>query len=93
MMILHCKSIVKLRTSENWKKQLQRTWVLVISPKDLFKSEKVNIFRKSSGLSSYYVLDLNLNMLDMAFGISYTHALVQFSKRQPQFLINSYARN
>ena len=91
MMILHCKSIFKPRTSGNWKKQLQRTWALVISSKDLFKSEKVNLFRKSSGLLCYYVLDLN--MLEMVFEISYTHTLVQFSKRQPKFLINSYARN
>ena len=91
MMILHCKSIFKPRTSVNWKKQLQRTWVLVISSKDLFKSEKVNLFRESSGLSSYHVF--YLYMLDMAFEISYAHALEQISKRQSQFLINSYVRN
>ena len=55
MMILDCKSIFEPQTSGNWKKQLQRTWALATSYEDLFKSEKVDLFRESSGLSSYHV--------------------------------------
>ena len=78
-MILRCKSIFEPQTSGNWKKQLQRTWVLTTSSKDLFKSEKVNLFREYSGLSSYHVF--YLYMLDTAFEISNAHALEQISKR------------
>ena len=91
MMSLHCKPIVELPASRNWKKQLQHNWVLAIPSKNQFKIKKVNLFRESSGLSSYHVF--YLYMLDMAFEISYAHALEQISKRQSQFLINSYVRN
>ena len=77
-MILHCKPIFEPQTTGNWKKQLQPNWVLNTSSKDLFKSEKVNLFRESSGLSSYHVF--YFYMLDMAFEISYAHALEQISK-------------
>ena len=78
-MILRCMSIFEPQTSGNWKKQLQHTWVLTTSSKDLFKSEKVNLFKEYSGLSSYHVF--YLYMLDMAFEISNADALEQISKR------------
>ena len=37
MMILRCKSIFEPQTSGNWKKQLQRTWSMTTSSKDLLK--------------------------------------------------------
>ena len=91
MMSLHCKPIVELPASRNWKKQLQHNWVLAIPSKNQFKIKKVNLFRESSGLPSYYVFDLT--RLYTAFEISYVHELEQLSKEQPQFLIVSYVRN
>ena len=90
-MSLHCILIIKPQISGNWKKQLQRTGVLVISFKDQFKSEKVNHFHESSGLTSYDVY--NLKRLDTVFEISYGRTLEQLSKGQPQFLFNSNVRN
>tara|TARA_B100000575_G_C22844959_1_gene494943 strand:- start:331 stop:672 length:342 start_codon:yes stop_codon:yes gene_type:complete len=91
LMGLHCILIVKLQISGNWKKQLQRTRVLVISFKDQFKSEKVNHFHESSGLTGYNVY--NPKRLDTVFEISYCRTLEQLSKGQPQFLFNSNVRN
>ncbi len=62
---LHCILIVKPQISGNWKKQLQHTGVLVISFKDQFKSEKVNHFHESSGLTSYNVY----NPKEVRYGI------------------------
>ncbi|MAZ41807.1 MAG: hypothetical protein CMB93_03375 [Flammeovirgaceae bacterium] len=37
---LHCNPIGIIRTSVNWKKQLDRSWLLAISFRDRFKIKK-----------------------------------------------------
>ena len=91
MMSLHCKPVVEPLASGNWKKQLQHNWILAVPSKNQFKIKKVNLFRESSGLPSYYVFDLT--RLYTAFEISCAHELEQLSKEQPLFLIFSYDRN
>ncbi|MDA7854871.1 patatin-like phospholipase family protein [Cyclobacteriaceae bacterium] len=88
---LHCNPIGIIRTRVNWKKQLERSWLLAISSRDRLKIKKIDLFWEPPELSSYHVF--NFKRLDTIFEIGYDYALQQLRKGKSEFLINSYVRN
>tara|TARA_E500000331_G_C17263705_1_gene716318 strand:+ start:2045 stop:2320 length:276 start_codon:yes stop_codon:yes gene_type:complete len=88
---LHYNPVGIIRTSANWKKQLERSWLLAISSKDRLKIKKIDLFWEPLLLSSYHVFDFK--RLDKIFDIGYDYALQQLSKGKSECLINSYVRN
>ena len=88
---LYCNPIGIIRTRVNWKKQLERSWLLAISSRDRLKIKKIDLFWEPPELSSYNVFDFK--WLDTIFEIGYDYALQQLRKGKSEFLINSYVRN
>jgi len=88
---LYCNPIGIIRTRVNWKKQLERSWLLAISSRDRLKIKKIDLFWEPPELSSYHVFDFT--WLDTIFEIGYDYALQQLRKGKSEFLINSYVRN
>lgn len=88
---LYCNPIGIIRTRVNWKKQLERSWLLAISSRDRLKIKKIDLFWEPPELSSYHVFDFK--WLDTIFEIGYDYALQQLRKGKSEFLINSYVRN
>ncbi len=91
MIGLHYNPVGIIRTSANWKKQLERSWLLAISSKDRLKIKKIDLFWEPPLLSSYHVFDFK--RLDKIFDIGYDYALRQLNKGKSECLINSYVRN
>ena len=87
----YCNPIGIIRTRVNWKKQLERSWLLAISSRDRLKIKKIDLFWEPPELSSYNVFDFK--WLDTIFEIDYDYALQQLRKGKSEFLINSYVRN
>jgi NTE family protein len=87
----HYNPIGIIRTKGNWKKQLERSWLLAISSRDRLKIKEIDLFWEAPELSSYHVFDFK--RLDTIFEIGYDYALQQLRKGQSEFLINSYVRN
>ena len=91
MISLHYNPIGIIRTRVNWKKQLERSWLLAISSRDRLKIKKIDLFWEPPELSSYHFF--NFKRLDTIFEIGYDYALQQLRKGKSEFLINSYVRN